>query len=102
MRAIVVLLVLGLAGAVPARAASLPQYDPEAHCRKVANSIGAYSAMIDKGCLEMEQGAYDSLKGTSNNTRWPAPRKSDSVIPHDEAGGDGSWGRWGSTISTSG
>jgi len=62
MRAMVVLLVLGLAGSVPARASSLPRYDPEAHCRKVATAIGAYSAMIDKGCLEMEQQAYDSLK----------------------------------------
>ncbi|MGB6949049.1 MAG: hypothetical protein WBD84_07600, partial [Methyloceanibacter sp.] len=49
-----------------------------------------------------EMDALIAYMGTSNNTRWPAPRKSDSVIPHDEAGGDGSWGRWGSTISTSG
>ncbi|MNL57612.1 hypothetical protein D3C87_1811880 [compost metagenome] len=46
-------------------AAEIPRYDPEAYCKKVANTSGG-SAMIYSGCIDMEQDSYNKLKPT-----WP-------------------------------
>lgn len=44
-------------------AAEMPRYDPEAYCKKVANTSGG-SAMIYSGCIDMEQDSYNNLKQT--------------------------------------
>ena len=53
--------------AAPAAAQDLPRFDVEAHCRAVASFGGNYSAVLDRGCFDLEQKAYDGLKGA-----WPS------------------------------
>ncbi len=53
-------------GGSPAFAEELPRYDVAGHCRSVSDVAGG-SAMIYRGCMEMEQEAYDGLK-----RRWSA------------------------------
>lgn len=50
---------------IVARADALPRYDPPTYCQKVSQISGS-SQMIYNGCMEMEQEAYDSLKGAWN------------------------------------
>ncbi|MGE6917615.1 hypothetical protein [Achromobacter kerstersii] len=44
-----------------AYAVEMPRYDPEAYCKRVANTSGG-SAMIYSGCIDMEQTSYNKLK----------------------------------------
>jgi hypothetical protein len=64
------LLVLVAAGCLPASAALaepvIPRFDVEQHCEAVASFGGTYSAMMDRACMQQEQGAYDGLK-----PQWP-------------------------------
>ena len=46
----------------PTFAQELPRFDVKAHCLSVANFSGAYSAVIEKGCFDLEQSSYDLLK----------------------------------------
>lgn len=59
----------GLAAAVMVFAATdassqtgLPKYNPDAWCKQVASVGGGGSETIKRGCLDMEQAAYDELK----------------------------------------
>lgn len=45
-----------------ALAADIPRLNPERYCNEVAQAGGG-SAMIRNGCIEMEQNAYNKLKG---------------------------------------
>jgi len=45
-----------------AHAQSLPRFDVDAQCRKIANFGGSYSEMMMSGCLDNEQSSYDALK----------------------------------------
>ncbi|WP_265975446.1 hypothetical protein [Brucella intermedia] len=47
--------------AMSANAQSMPKYDPATHCKGVSEYSGG-SSVIYKGCIEMEQTSYDSLK----------------------------------------
>lgn len=49
-----------------AAAQSLPRFDVEQHCEKVSR-FGGGSHSIYNGCVELEQGAYDSIRA-----RWDA------------------------------
>lgn len=44
-------------------ASDLPRYDPKKFCREVANVSGG-SAMIEEGCMQIEQQAYNNLKSS--------------------------------------
>lgn len=46
-----------------ALAQELPRFDVKAHCKVIANFGGSYSAITERGCFQMEQASYDSLKG---------------------------------------
>jgi hypothetical protein len=56
------LIASGIAAAV---AQELPRFDVDRHCRTVAAFGGTYSESLFGGCMDMEQTAYDELKG-----RW--------------------------------
>ena len=43
----------------------VPRYDPNAHCRTVAEADGEFSEEVFRGCLDQEQSSYDALK-----TQW--------------------------------
>ncbi|PAU76942.1 hypothetical protein CK498_12280 [Halomonas salipaludis] len=45
-------------------AQEMPRFDVEGHCEEVAE-FGGSSHQIYNGCIQMEQGAYNSLK-----SRW--------------------------------
>lgn len=49
--------------ATSANAQSLPRYDPATYCKGVSDFSGG-SSVVYKGCIEMEQTSYDSLKST--------------------------------------
>lgn len=70
-----------------AQDASMPRFDVENHCQQVAEMSGG-SHMIYNGCMDMEQSAYDGLKG-----RWGG--LPDRVRSHcrqvAEVGGGGSY-----------
>ena len=57
-----------IAASVVTSAASqeLPRFDVERHCYEVASFSGPPSETIRKGCFDMEQAAYNALKGN-----WP-------------------------------
>lgn len=59
------LALLAPAGAAAARADALPRYDPEATCNELAEFGGTRSEMTFRGCMEMEQQSYNTLKA-----RW--------------------------------
>ncbi len=61
---LVVALTMSLIG-TGAYSADIPRYDPEAYCKRVANTSGG-SAVIYSGCIDMEQDSYNKLKST-----WP-------------------------------
>lgn len=46
-----------------AYAAEIPRYDPEAYCKRVADTSGG-SAVVYSGCVDMEQDSYNKLKST--------------------------------------
>ena len=48
-----------------AQAMDLPRYDPEKHCKTVAEFGGTYSADMYNFCIDEEQAAYNGLKA-----RW--------------------------------
>ncbi|MDF1600878.1 hypothetical protein PZ895_14005 [Mesorhizobium sp. YIM 152430] len=50
---------------------SLPRYDVETECKKIASFGGTFSNMTYVGCLDLEQSSYDGLK-----RRWPS-------VPHE-------------------
>lgn len=47
--------------AVPANAQTIPRYNVDGYCQKVADVSGG-SAMIFNGCMDMEQQAYNAVK----------------------------------------
>lgn len=47
-----------------ASAQDIPRYDPERHCREVAE-FGGGSSTIYNGCIDLEQDSYNDLRG-----RW--------------------------------
>lgn len=55
---------IALLWSVQAVAQDMPRFDVEAHCEEVAE-FGGGSHQIYNGCIQIEQGAYNSLKG-----RW--------------------------------
>jgi hypothetical protein len=59
-----VLVVAGALVCAPAgqAAAEMPNYDAEAHCKRMANYSGTPSQSLLNGCLRLEQTAYDELK----------------------------------------
>ncbi len=65
MRAALLMLASAAPLAAPAPEAP-PRYDVEAHCTKVSAIGAGPTAMIKKSCMDMEQEAYDKLKGI-----WP-------------------------------
>ncbi|MBY6206904.1 MULTISPECIES: hypothetical protein [Halomonas] len=54
----------GLLMAAPALA-EIPRFDVETHCEQVAGFGGDFSNTMYNSCIDMEQGAYNGLKG-----RW--------------------------------
>lgn len=61
-------LALSITGAFTAAAnaqSAIPKYDPDGWCAQVASAGGGGSETIKRGCMEMEQEAYNNLKG-----RW--------------------------------
>jgi hypothetical protein len=40
----------------------IPRYDVNSYCKKVANSVGEYSATIEQGCFDSEQNSYNETK----------------------------------------
>lgn len=46
-----------------ASAAEMPRFDVEAHCEQVASISGDSSNMLYNSCIDMEQTAYNGLKG---------------------------------------
>ncbi|MCK2183638.1 hypothetical protein [Halomonas getboli] len=44
-------------------AADIPRFDVEAHCGQVASISGDSSNMLYNSCIDMEQSAYNGLKG---------------------------------------
>ena len=69
-------------------AGTIPNYDVEQHCDRVARVGGTRSETIDRACLDSEQSAYDALK--RNWTALPAEMRShcDQVAA---SGGSGSY-----------
>ncbi|QTP60943.1 hypothetical protein HNO53_20825 [Billgrantia antri] len=61
VRTLMVLALLALPFAVNAQ--EMPRYDVEAHCEEIASFGGEFSNMTYNGCIQMEQSAYDGLKG---------------------------------------
>lgn len=85
---------LALAGAMlaglaaPAAATDMPRYDVDAHCRAVAEFGGSYSAVMENGCFDLEQQAYDALKPHWNELPEAMREHCDEVA---RLGGDGSY-----------
>lgn len=54
-----------LASCLPlaASAAEMPRFDVEAHCQQVASVTGSSSNTLYNSCVDMEQSAYNGLKG---------------------------------------
>lgn len=46
-----------------ASAADMPRFDVKAHCQQVASATGSSSNMLYNSCIDMEQSAYNNLKG---------------------------------------
>ncbi|MFN4142773.1 hypothetical protein [Aestuariivirga sp.] len=53
----------GMSVAAIAQEGKPPRFDVESHCKKVASFGGEYSASLFRGCMDMEQDAYNKLKG---------------------------------------
>lgn len=63
MRKLITGLVL-LALPLVAQAQEMPRYDVENHCERVASVGGDFSNMVYNGCIDMEQAAYNGLRGS--------------------------------------
>lgn len=83
-----VITALGSVLAMSANAAELPRYDVEAHCNQVASMGGTSSSTLLNGCMDMEQKAYDALKGTWEQIPDKARQHCEQVASF---GGDGSY-----------
>lgn len=87
MKGGVVAIVLALLSS-PSLAQSLPRFDVDAHCKKIASVSGTHSATLEETCFDMEQDAYDKMK-----PNWPGVPS--SVRAHCEkiakVGGTGSY-----------
>lgn len=66
MRALIAAITLA-ALPIIAQAQQPPRYDVEGHCETVASFGGEFSNTTFNGCIEMEQSAYNQLKGTWND-----------------------------------
>jgi len=55
-----------LIAASPSFAETIPKYDVASYCQNVSDVSGG-SAMIYNGCVDMEQTAYNGLKGSWNS-----------------------------------
>ncbi len=64
MRIAIMITVAALSLSPPtASAQSIPRYNPAAHCEVVADTASG-SRVIYNGCMQMEQEAYNDLKGS--------------------------------------
>lgn len=92
---IIWLVALATTIASPAMAQEIPQFDIHAHCKKIATLGDAYSATLDKACLDMEQSAFAKLKST-----WPTASSHLRANCTDDAefGGPGSYALLGTCI----
>jgi hypothetical protein len=63
MQSRVIIVVLATLSFAPAAAQDMPRFAVEAHCRQIASFGGSYSASLYGSCMDMEQTAYDNLKG---------------------------------------
>ena len=61
-----------------AQAQSVPRYDVETYCKRVADSIGG-SSQIEKTCIEQEQDAYNGLKSNWSTLPSRAAEYCDTV-----------------------
>lgn len=64
MKSVITIAAIALLWSVQAIAQDMPRFDVEAHCEEIAE-FGGGSHQIYNGCIQMEQGAYNTLKG-----RW--------------------------------
>lgn len=79
-------LAIGVVSATPVAAQELPRFDVKAHCHEVASFGGTYSALTERGCFDLEQSSYDSLK-----REWadlPASVKRECISVASFGGGD--------------
>lgn len=85
---IVIAAVSVLTAVQSAVAQNVPRYDPEAYCKTLASTGGAYSAIVDNTCIQQEQQAYDAL-----NTTWDTlPAQAQTYCDHlATVGGEGSY-----------
>lgn len=67
MKTVSILSTVMLLLSATALAADIPRFDAEAHCEQVAGFAGDSSNMLYNSCIDMEQSAYNSLKG-----QWPS------------------------------
>ena len=93
MRAIVkiglgLLIICGISASSIAQEGKPPRFDVDKHCEKVASFGGEYSESLFRGCMDMEQDAYNKLKETWTQLPAVMKRHCEKVA---RFGGDGSY-----------
>ncbi|WP_148254850.1 hypothetical protein [Aidingimonas lacisalsi] len=77
---------VSVSGVVSAQ--DVPKYDVESHCQEVADIGGGSSNTMYNSCIDMEQSAYDGLKGVWESVPASTREHCDQVA---SVGGAGSY-----------